>query len=105
MDNIITTKPLLRPTVQIVVPLGTTRVVSFPDEFLGIAESILISNLDASNVATYQIGGQSMPTLILSSGAFRAISETKIKIISITAGAAGAVQLEAQIQSFKELSG
>jgi len=89
--------PLLAP-VMVIVPAGTTRTISFPDEFLGICTSILISNLDAANIATYQIGGQAQPTLTLSTGAFRTIDDTLIKIITVTAGAAGAVQVEAQIQ-------
>lgn len=89
--------PLLEP-VMVIIPAGATRTISFIDEFLGMATSLLISNLDAANIATYRIGGEAMPTLTLSTGAFRAIDDTKISIITITAGAAGAVQLEAQVQ-------
>ena len=94
--------PVLAPVV-VVIPAGTTRVISFPNEFLGRCVSILISNLDAANVATYQINGQSMPTLTLSTAAFRSIDETSISTLSITAGAAGAVQVEAQVQLFQGL--
>ncbi len=94
--------PILAP-ITVIVAAGTTRVISFSNEFLGKAVSILISNLDAANIATYQIGGQSMPTLTLSTGAFRSIDNTKIDLISITAGAAAAVQVEAQVQLFKGL--
>ena len=92
--------PLLAP-VMVVVPAGTTRTISFPNEFLGEAISILISNLDATNVATYQIGGEAQPTLTLSTQAFRSIDDTRIKLITVTAGAAGAVQVEAQVQQFE----
>lgn len=89
--------PLLQP-VMIIIAAGTTRTISFPNEFLGIATSLLITNLDAANLAFYQIGGAAMPTLTLSTGAFRTIDDTQVKLITITAGAAGAVQLEAQVQ-------
>lgn len=89
--------PLLEP-VMVIVPAGTTRTISFPDEFLGVCISILISNLDAANVATYQIGGAAQPTLTLATQAFRTIDDTKIKLLTVTAGAAGAVQVEAQVQ-------
>ena len=89
--------PLIEP-IMVVIPAGTTRTISFSNEFFGIATSLLITNLDAVNVATYQIGGGAMPTLNLSTNAFRTIDNTKIKLITITAGAAGAVQLEAQVQ-------
>ncbi len=94
--------PILAP-VMVVIPAGTTRVISFPNEFLGKCVSILISNLDAANVATYQIGGQSQPILTLSTAAFRSIDSTKIELLSITAGAAGAVQVEAQVQLYQGL--
>ena len=94
-------KPLVAP-VMVIVPAGTTRTISFPDEFLGEAISILISNLDAANIATYQIGGEAMPTLTLATQAFRTVDDTRIKLITVTAGAAGAVQVEAQVQIFNE---
>jgi len=91
--------PLIEP-IMVIIPAGTTRIISFSHEFFGIATSILITNLDAANVATYQIGGATMPILTLSTAAFRTIDNTKIKLMSITAGAAGAVQLEAQVQTW-----
>lgn len=92
--------PVLSP-VMVVIPAGTTQTISFPNQYLGEAVSILISNLDSTNVATYQINGDTMPTLTLSTGAFRSIDDTKIRLITITAGASGAVQVEAQVQLFK----
>jgi hypothetical protein len=94
--------PVLSP-IMVIVPQGTTKIISFPNEYLGKAVSLLISNLDATNVSTYQIGGQSMPTLSLSSGAFRSIDDTNISLISVTAGSAGATQIEAQVQLFAGL--
>jgi hypothetical protein len=91
--------PLIEP-IMVVIPAGTTRTISFSNEFFGIATSLLITNLDAANIATYQIGGAGMPSLNLSVGAFRTIDNTKIQLITITAGAAGAVQLEAQVQKW-----
>lgn len=86
---------------MVVIPAGTTQTISFPNQFLGYAVSILISNLDAANIATYQINGDAMPILTLSTASFRAIDDTKINLITVTAGAAGAVQIEAQVQLFK----
>ena len=95
--------PILAPVV-VIVPAGSTRVISFPNEFLGNCVSILLSNLDAANVANYQINGQSMPILTLATSAFRSIDDTKIHTLLITAGAAGGVQVEAQVQLFKGLT-
>ncbi len=102
VNETVSSIPVLSP-VMVIVPLGTTRVISFPNEFLGKAVSILITNLDAANIAFYQINGQSMPILTLSTGAFRTIDNTNISTLSITSGAAGAVQVEAQVQLFKGL--
>ena len=87
-----------KPPVSHIVPAGQTETISFPNQFLGIAESIIITNLDATNVAKYQINGESNPTLNLSTGAFRAIDDTRISTIKIIARAAGAVQIEAQVE-------
>jgi len=95
--------PLIAP-VQLIIPAGTTVVVPISENFLGVAVSFLISNLDASNNATYQINGSSAPVLILASGAFRTISDTQIRWVKITAGASGDVQLELQVQLFREIS-
>jgi hypothetical protein len=94
--------PILSP-VMVVIPASTTQTISFPNEYLGRAVSLLISNLDATNVATYQIGGNSMPTLTLSTGAFRSIDDTNISLIKVVSGSAGAVQVEAQVQLFAGL--
>lgn len=90
--------PILAP-VMVIVAQGTSKTISFPDEYMGEAVSLLISNLDATNVATYQIGGPAMPTLTLSTSSFRSFDDTKIRLITVTAGAAGAVQVQAQVQS------
>lgn len=95
--------PILSP-VMVIVPAGTMRVISFSNEFLGNAVSMIISNLDAANIATYQINGETQPVLTLSTGSFRSIDNTKIHLMTITAGAAGAVQVEAQVQLFRGLS-
>ena len=87
-----------KPPVSDEVPAGTSKVISFPNQFLGVAESIVITNLDASNIATYQINGESNPTLTLTTGGERTIDKTVISTIKITAGAAGAVQVQAQVK-------
>jgi len=89
--------PILTP-VQVIVPAGTSRTISFPDEFFGLCVSILLTNLDAAAVATYQIGGASRAIVSLAADGFRAIDDTKISLITIVAGAGGACQVEAQVQ-------
>ena len=98
MENEPNQSQTLKRPVSHIIPAGTTEIVSFINEFLGEAEAIIISNLDSSNICTFQINGDSNPILTLASGADRSIDKTIIKTIKIVAGAAGAVQLEAQIR-------
>ncbi len=93
-------KPLRRPVAHI-VPAGSNEVVSFVNSFLGFATDIIITNLDSTNIATFQINGEGNPILTLSSGAERSITDTKIEQIKIVSGASGGVQIEAQIKEIE----
>lgn len=94
--------PILE-TVSVIIAAGTSRTISFTQEFFGKAVSLIITNLDGANTATYQVGGTSRPTLTLAANAFRTFDDAKIDQLDITAGAAGAVQVQAQVQLFKEV--
>lgn len=85
---------LERP-ISVIVPAGTTRRISFPQEFFRDVESVIISNNDGTNFATYQINGESQPVLTLGAGEFRAINGTVIDLLIITAGALNTVQVQA----------
>jgi len=93
--------PILTP-VSLIVAAGTSRTISFPDEFFGKCVSILLTNLDAAAVATYQIGGASRPIISLAADGFRGIDDTNIGLITVVAGAGGACQVEAQVQLLAE---
>jgi len=88
--------PVLQP-VSVIVLAAATRTISFPNEFFGRAIAIRISNNDSANVATYQINGESRATLTLAASSNRTINDTVIELITIVAGAAGSVQIEAQV--------
>jgi len=88
--------PVLQP-VSIIIPAGTTQTISFPNQFFGRAISIRISNNDLVNTATYQINGESRAILTLAATGNRSINDTVIELITIVAGAAGSVQIEAQV--------
>ncbi len=85
--------PLLFP-ISVVIPAGTTRIIDFPTEFLGVAVNLNFTNNDAANAATYRVGYDAMNDRNLPN--FRTISNTNVKQISVTAGAAGTVLVEAQ---------
>jgi len=89
--------PILSP-ISLIVPAAGARTIFFPSEFFGIAVSLIITNLDAAGIATYQIGGQSQPLLTLAADAFRTFDNAKISLITINASAGGATQLQAQVQ-------
>jgi len=88
--------PIIEP-VSILIPAGATQTISFPDQFFGRAVAIIITNLDGTNTATYIINGSSNVTLTIRSDASRIINDTIISLLTITAGALGAVQVEAQV--------
>jgi len=93
--------PILTP-VQVIVLAGTSRTISFPNEFFGKCVSLLLTNLDAAAVATYQIDGSSRAIISLAADGFRAIDDTKISLLTIVAGAGGNCQVEAQVQLLKD---
>jgi|TARA_R110000796_G_scaffold73075_2_gene164661 hypothetical protein len=87
--------PLLYP-VRIVCLAGVTTGISFPDQFLGRAISLKITNNDATNAATYDynLNGQFAN---LSASSFSTIDNTVINYLTVVAGAAGTVLIEAQV--------
>lgn len=89
--------PLLVPVSKI-IPAGEKEIISFPNLYFGIAVSIIITNLDAGNNATYKINGESNPLLTLSPSNFRTFDDTLINLLEVQAGEGGAVQVEAQVQ-------
>jgi len=88
--------PLLFP-IRVVVPAGATRIISFPNEFLGRAVAILIQNNDAANNASYQYGGDALDFQNLAASTFRTIDGTVIDRLAVIAGAGGTVLVEAQV--------
>ena len=87
--------PLLYP-VRVICPAGVTTGISFPDQFLGRAISLKISNNDAANAATYDynLNGQFAN---LAASSFSTIDNTVVNYLTVIAGAAGTVLVEAQV--------
>lgn len=92
--------PLLFP-IRVIIPAGTTRVISFPDEFLGVAISIAVNNEDSANAATFRYGGEALPALNLPASSFRTVDNTEVKLLEVIAGAAGQCIVEAQVLPIK----
>ena len=87
--------PLLYP-VRVICAAGVTTGISFPDQFLGRAISLKISNNDAANAASYDynLNGQFQN---LAASNFATIDNTIVNYLTITAGAAGTTLVEAQV--------
>lgn len=83
--------------VFIQVPAGTTRTVTFPTEFNAIAISCLIENQDSANAASFRINNSTHPAINLSASSFRSFDSMNIVSITVTAGAAGVVDIFAQV--------
>jgi len=85
----------LEEPISYIVAAGATNTTSFPQNFFRFASSVIITNLDGANTATYQINGEAQPVLTLAAGDFRTLNGIKISLLTIVAGAAGAVQVQA----------
>jgi hypothetical protein len=87
--------PLLYP-VRVICNAGVTTGISFPDNFLGRAISLKITNNDATNAASYDynLNGQFAN---LAASSFDTLDNTVINYLTVTAGAAGTVLVEAQV--------
>ena len=87
--------PLLYP-VRVICAAGVTTGISFPDQFLGRAISLKISNNDSANAASYDynLNGQFQN---LAASNFSTIDNTVVNYLTVIAGAAGTVLVEAQV--------
>ena len=87
--------PLLYP-VRVICAAGATTGISFPDQFLGRAISLKISNNDSANAASYayNLNGQFQN---LAASNFSTIDNTVVNYLTVIAGAAGTTLVEAQV--------
>ena len=102
LSDVVTTREEVLPLIKVVVPAGTTRTISFPDEFFGTAKDIRLTNLDGAANGTFRIGGQSQPTLTLLPAALLPFGGLGIKLITLGAAIGGALQMEATIEPINE---
>ena len=87
--------PLLYP-VRIVCAQGVTTGISFPDQFLGRAINLKITNNDGTNAASYDYNLNGV-FANLASSTFATVDNTVINYLTVPAGAAGTVLVEAQV--------
>ena len=96
---VVTTKPKdvtleSFPTVDHIATGATTTVV-YPSQYLGVAISAAIINQDGTNTCTISLNGSTSFTLS-AGGAFN-VNDQNIVSVKVTAGAAGGVDVIAQV--------
>ncbi len=87
--------PLLYP-IRVVCPAGATTNISFPDQFLGRAIAIKITNNDAANAASYDYNLNRV-FANLAASSFDVVDGAVVNYLTVIAGAAGTVLVEAQV--------
>ena len=87
--------PLLYP-IRILCPANVQTNISFPDQFLGRAIALKISNTDATNAANYDYNLNKV-FANLAASSFDTVDGAVINYMTVNAGAAGTVLIEAQI--------
>ena len=91
----VSTVPLLYP-VRILCPANTTTGISFPDQYLGRAISLKITNNDGTNAASYDYNLNSV-FANLAASTFATVDNTVVNYLTVIAGAAGSTLVEAQV--------
>ena len=87
--------PLLYP-IRVLCPANVQTDISFPDQFLGRAINLKITNNDGANAATYDYNLNGV-FANLPSSSFATIDNTVVNYLTVVAGAAGTVLVEAQV--------
>ena len=87
--------PLLYP-VRVICPANVTTGISFPDQFLGRAISLKISNNDSANASSYDYNLNGIFQNLAASN-FATVDNTIVNYLTVIAGAAGTTLVEAQI--------
>ncbi len=87
--------PLLYP-IRVLCAANVQTNISFPDQFLGRAVSLKITNNDAANAATYDYNLNRV-FANLAASSFDTVDSAVVNYMTINAGAAGTVLIEAQV--------
>lgn len=87
--------PLLYP-IRVLCPAGVQTNISFPDQFLGRAIALKITNNDGANAATYDYNLNRV-FANLAASSFDTVDSAVVNYMTINAGAGGTVLVEAQV--------
>jgi len=84
------------------VAAGATSVINFLQEFEGIAKFVLLDNRDAVNEATYRVNSRAALARNIRVSSSRVVG-VAVELLEVNAGAAGGVQVSAEIVPRKVL--
>jgi len=89
--------------ITVSVPVATTRIVNFFNEFLGMASSIQILNRDGTNAVTIIINNDRINAFTIPASASIAFSDQWIEQVEVVSGALGVTIIFAQITLGKDI--
>ena len=89
--------------VIISVPVATTRIVNFFNEFLGMASSLQILNRDGTNAITIHINNDRINAFTIPASASITFSDQWIEQVEVLSGALGVTVIFAQIVPAKDI--
>ena len=87
--------PLLYP-IRVLCPQNVTTNISFPDQYLGRAINLKITNNDGTNSASYDYNLNNL-FANLAASSFSTVDNAVVNYLTVIAGAAGSVLVEAQV--------
>lgn len=89
--------------ITVNIPISTTRIVNFFNEFLGMASSLQVLNRDGTNPITIIINDDRINSFTIPASASISFSDQWIEQIEIVTGAAGVTVLFIQITLGKDI--
>ena len=89
--------------IQIAIPIGTTRVINFFNEFRGLARSVMVINRDAANTALVILNNDQINTFTVAPASQQGFNDQWCEQIVITAGAAGLCNVFIELVPRKDL--
>ena len=87
--------------IVISVPVATTRIINFFNEFLGMASSVQFLNRDGTNAITIIINNDRNNAFTIPASASIAFSDMWIEQVEVVSGALGVTVVFAQITQGK----
>jgi len=89
--------------IVVSVPVSTTRIINFFNEFLGMASSIQVLNRDGTNAITIILNNDRINSFTIPASASITFDSQWMEQIEIVSGAAGVTVVMAQLVNAKDI--